>query len=75
MAETITIPEHLRAKAQEKGWPDDLLQQALAAGASAEQLIGYMDRGISVEQARQVMAGQAAPPAAADAPPASSAGA
>jgi|CXWL01.1.fsa_nt_gi hypothetical protein len=72
MAETITIPENLRAKAREKGWPDDLLEQALGAGASVEQLIDYMDRGISVEQARQVMAGQAGPPASA---PAASSGA
>lgn len=58
MADAATIPDNLRAKAQEKGWPDDLLQQALAAGASPDQLISYMDRGITAEQARQVMAGQ-----------------
>ncbi len=58
MAETMTIPENLRAKAQDKGWPDDLLQQALATGASAEQLIGYMDQGITAEQARQFLAAQ-----------------
>ena len=58
--ETVAIPEALRAKAQEKQWPDDLLQQALAAGASAEQLIGYMDQGISAEQARGFLAAQAA---------------
>ena len=28
--ETTTIPENLAAKAQEKGWPLDLVQQALA---------------------------------------------
>lgn len=68
MADTTTIPENLRAVAQEKGWPDDLLQQALAAGATPEQLIGYMNQGVTAEQARQVLAGMqgggAAPSAA-----------
>lgn len=59
MAATITIPDNLRAKAQEKGWPDDLLQQALAAGAGAEQIIGYMDQGVTAEQARGFLAAQA----------------
>ncbi len=54
--ETATIPDHLRAKAQEKDWPLDLVQQALAAGATAEQLIGYMDQGVAAEQARQFLA-------------------
>ena len=77
MAETLTIPENLQAKAKENGWPDDLLQQALAAGASADQLIAYMDRGVSAEQARQIMAGQAGatPPAPAAAVPAAAGGA
>ncbi len=57
--ETVTIPENVRAKAKEKGWPDDLVQQALAAGATAEQLIGYMDQGVTAEQARQFLAAQA----------------
>ena len=56
--DTIAIPEALRAKAQEKQWPDDLVQQALAAGATADQLIGYMDQGISAEQARGFLAAQ-----------------
>ena len=34
MADTVTIPDALRSKAQEKGWPDDLVEQALATGAS-----------------------------------------
>jgi hypothetical protein len=59
MADTITIPDNLRAKAQEKGWPEDLVQQALGAGASAEQIIGYMDQGVSAEQARGFLAAQA----------------
>ena len=59
MADTITIPDSLRAKAQEKGWPEDLVQQALGAGASAEQIIGYMDQGVSAEQARGFLAAQA----------------
>ena len=59
MADTITIPDSLRAKAQEKGWPEDLVQQALGAGASAEQISGYMDQGVSAEQARGFLAAQA----------------
>ena len=59
MADTITIPDSLRAKAQEKGWPEDLVQQALGAGASAEQIIRYMDQGVSAEQARGFLAAQA----------------
>jgi hypothetical protein len=59
MADTITIPADLAAKATEKGWPDDLVQQALAAGAAPEQIIGYMDQGVTVEQARGFLAAQA----------------
>ena len=59
MADTITIPDNLRAKAKEKGWPEDLVQQALGAGASAEQIIGYMDQGVSAEQPRGFLAAQA----------------
>ncbi|MDP9235794.1 MAG: hypothetical protein M3P30_00095 [Chloroflexota bacterium] len=56
--ETVTIPETLRAKAQEKQWPDDLVRQALSAGATPEQLIGYMDQGVSAEQAAGFLAAQ-----------------
>lgn len=69
--ETIAVPPELAAKAQEKGWPLDLVQQALAMGAGPAQIISYMDRGVTAEQARQIMAQQAgagpaaAPPAAA----------
>ncbi len=59
MADTITIPENLRAKASEKGWPEDLVRQALDAGAGAEQIIGYMDQGVTAEQARGFLAAQA----------------
>ena len=58
MAETVAIPENLRAKAAEKNWPDDLVQQALGAGATPEQLIGYMNQGVSADQARQFLAAQ-----------------
>ena len=58
MADTITIPDNVRAKAKEKGWPDDLVEQALAAGAPADQIIGYMDQGVTPEQARQFLAAQ-----------------
>lgn len=59
MADTITIPEALLAKAKEKGWPEDLVQQALSSGAGAEQIIGYMDQGVTAEQARGFLAAQA----------------
>jgi hypothetical protein len=59
MADTITIPDNLLAKAKEKGWPEDLVQQALGAGASAEQIIGYMDQGVTADQARGFLAAQA----------------
>src|SRR4051812_37976809 len=61
--ETVTIPENLRTKAKEKSWPDDLVQQALAAGATPEQLIGYLDQGITPDQARQFLAAQSGGPA------------
>ncbi len=57
--ETATIPDKLRAKAQEKNWPEDLVLQALGAGATAEQIIGYMDQGVTAEQARGFLAAQA----------------
>ena len=57
--ETIAVPENLAAKAQEKGWPLDLVQQALTAGASPDQIIGYMDQGVTADQARQFLAAQA----------------
>jgi len=57
--ETAAIPEKLAQKAQEKGWPLDLVQQALGAGAQPDQLIGYMDQGVTAEQARQFLAAQA----------------
>lgn len=65
MPDAPPIPENLREKAQQHGWPDDLVQQALAAGAGPDQLISYMERGITAEQARQVMSGQGAPASAA----------
>jgi len=58
--ETVTIPDHLRAKAEEKSWPLDLIQQALAAGATPEMLIQRMDQGISADQARQFLAARTA---------------
>jgi len=54
--DTVVISEDLRARAQEKGWPEELVQQALAAGATAGQLIAYLDQGVTAEQARQVLA-------------------
>ncbi len=59
MADTMTIPANLAAKAKEKGWPDDLVEQALASGAGADQIIGYMDQGVTADQARGFLAAQA----------------
>ncbi len=61
MADTITIPDALLAKAKEKGWPEDLVQQALSSGAGAELIIGYMDQGVTADQAREFMAQGGAP--------------
>jgi hypothetical protein len=47
--ETTTIPPQLAAKAKEKGWPQDLVQQALAAGAQPDQLIGYMEQFLAAQ--------------------------
>jgi len=57
-SETIAIPDDLRAKAREKSWPEDLVLQALGAGASAAQIIGYMDQGVTPDQARQFLSAQ-----------------
>ena len=57
--DTATIPDKLRARAQEKNWPEDLVLQALGAGATAEQIIGYMDQGVTADQARQFLAARA----------------
>ncbi|HYM16315.1 MAG TPA: hypothetical protein VEZ14_12220 [Dehalococcoidia bacterium] len=57
--ETAVIPENLRSKAQQKDWPEELVRQALAAGATADQIIGYMDQGVTADQARQFLAAQA----------------
>ena len=54
--DTASIPERLVQKAQEKGWPLDLVQQALATGAGADQIIGYMDGGLTADQAREYLA-------------------
>jgi hypothetical protein len=66
-SDTVAIPDSLRAKAKEKNWPLDLVEQSLAAGAGAEQIIGYMDQGVTAEQARQFLAQQAGHAAAAPA--------
>ncbi len=55
----VSIPDNLAAKAREKGWPLDLVQQALAAGAQPAQIIQYMDQGVTADQARQFLAAQA----------------
>jgi hypothetical protein len=59
MADTQTIPQNLSVKAQEKGWSEDLVLQALATGATPDQIIGYLDQGVSADQARAFLAAQA----------------
>lgn len=53
---TIDIPAELAEKAREKGWPRDLVRQALEAGAQPADLMRYMDMGVTAEQARRFMA-------------------
>lgn len=57
--ETVSVPADLAAKAKEKGWPQDLVEAALATGAQPAQLIGYMDQGVTAEQARQFLSARA----------------
>lgn len=61
--ETITVSDELAAKAEEKGWPLALVEQALTAGADAGQLMGYMDMGVTAEQAAEFLSQQAGGPA------------
>jgi hypothetical protein len=57
--ETVAIPDDLAAKAQEKGWPLELVQRALALGGDAAQLMSYMDMGVTAQQAEEFLNQQA----------------
>jgi hypothetical protein len=54
---TIQVPPDLAAKAQEKGWPLELLQQALDQGGQPADLMRFMEMGVSPEQARAFLSG------------------
>src|SRR3990170_823346 len=55
-AGTADIPADLARKAREKGWPLDLVQQALAQGGQPADLVRFMDMGVDPEQARVFLA-------------------
>ena len=57
---TVQVPADLAAKAEEKGWPLELLQHALTQGGQPDDLMRFMDMGVSPEQAQAFLAG---PPA------------
>jgi len=54
---TVQVPPDLAAKAEEKGWPLELLRQALAQGGQPADLMRFMDMGVSPEQAQAFLAG------------------
>jgi hypothetical protein len=54
---TVQVPPDLAAKAEEKGWPLELLQQALDQGGQPADLMRFMEMGVSPEQARAFLAG------------------
>ncbi len=51
----------LKTAAAAAQWPDDLIKQALAAGASETDLMNFINMGITADQAREFMA-QGGPP-------------
>ena len=55
-ATTVEVPADLARKAKEKGWPLDLVEQALAQGGQPADLIRFMDMGVDPEQARAFLA-------------------
>jgi hypothetical protein len=57
---TVQVPPDLAAKAEEKGWPLELLQQALDQGGQPADLMRFMEMGVSPEQVQAFLAG---PPA------------
>ena len=50
------VSPELAAKAQEKGWPLELVQQALSQGGQPADLMRFMDMGVGPEQARAFLA-------------------
>src|SRR3990170_7574795 len=55
-ATTVEVPADLARKAKEKGWPLDLVEQALPQGGQPADLMRFMDMGVDPEQARAFMA-------------------
>ena len=53
------MPSELAGPAKAAGWPEKLVLELLANGAGVPDLLRYMGMGISEEQVRQFMAGQA----------------
>ena len=53
------MPSELAGPAKAAGWPEKLVLELMANGAGVPDLLRYMGMGISEEQVRQFMAGQA----------------
>jgi hypothetical protein len=66
-ATAVQIPPDLAQRAQQAGWPEDLVVTLLQRGAMPADLVRYMSMGVTADQVRQFIAqqesGQAGPPA------------
>src|SRR3990172_220793 len=58
-APAVEIPTGLAAQAKQAGWPEDLVQELLQRGAQPADLVRYMRMGVTADQVRQFIAGQA----------------
>jgi len=56
----VDVPPEIIAKAEQKGWPLALVEQALSQGGQPADLMRFMDMGVSPEQARAFLANPAA---------------
>ena len=65
-APSVEIPPELAERAKAVGWPEDLVRMALEGGGNPEDLLRFMNMGVSADQARQFIEAQASgqgPPA------------
>jgi len=60
-AAAVEMPPQLAQRAREAGWPEELVREAIQAGANPNDLIRFMAMGVSAEQARQFMMAQGGP--------------
>ena len=55
------LSEAMKAAAALADWPEDLIKQALTAGASEADILNFINMGVTAEQAREFMAAGGAP--------------